>query len=120
MIAQTDFDLNEDMIYLIETLKVEGYWSSKTFTLTLQNKDIPLLTHIEEIVKNLKLNFYKRILLKIRVDDNTKKEDISLNWKNKKVNFHIEKNALPLYEKQSFERDKSVTHFQMVYCMTWC
>ena len=93
MIAQTDFDLNEDMIYLIETLKVEGYWSSKTFTLTLQNKDIPLLTHIEEIVKNLKLNFYKRILLKIRVDDNTKKEDISLNWKNKKVNFHIEKNA---------------------------
>ena len=34
--------------------------------------------------------------------------------------LHIEKNALPLYEKQSFERDKSVTHFQMVYCMTWC
>jgi len=89
MIAQ--YKLDEKMIYLIETLKVEGYWSSKSFTLTLQNKDIPLLNHIENIVKTLGINISKRLLLKIRLKDNTKKEEIKLIWKNKELNFHIEK-----------------------------
>ena len=85
------FELNEDMIYLIETLKVEGYWSKKAFSLCLQNKDIPLLNNIERIVKELGLNISKRILLKIRLRDNTKKEGVELYWKDKKLNFHIEK-----------------------------
>lgn len=86
-----DFELNEDMIYLIETLKVEGYWSRKSFTLSLQNKDIHLLNHIEGIVKNLGINISKRLLLKIRLGDNAKKEEVKLIWKNKNLNFHIEK-----------------------------
>jgi len=91
MIARYDFELNKEMIYLVETLKVEGYWSSKSFTLTLQNKDILLLNRIEEIVKNLGLNISKRLLLKIRLKDNTQKEEIKLIWKNRNLNFHIEK-----------------------------
>ncbi|MAH03166.1 hypothetical protein CMI39_00045 [Candidatus Pacearchaeota archaeon] len=91
MTAQRDFELNVDMFYLIETLKVESYWSKDNFTLTLQNKDIPLLNNIERIVKNLGLNISKRILLKIRLKENTKKEEVKLYWKNKKLNFHIEK-----------------------------
>jgi len=91
MIAQSYFELNEDMLYLIETLKVESYWSRKNFTLTLQNKDVSLLNNIERIVKNLGLNISKRILLKIRLNDNTKKEEVELIWGGKKLNFHIEK-----------------------------
>jgi len=91
MIAKYNFELNENMIYLIETLKVEGYWSRKSFTLSLQNKDIPLLNHIENIVKNLGINISKRLLLKIRLKDNTRKEEVKLIWKNKNLNFHIEK-----------------------------
>lgn len=91
MITHYSFELNKEMIYLIETLKVEGYWSSKAFTLTLQNKDIPLLNHIEKIVNDLKINVGKRLLLKIRLEDNTKKEYVSLIWKNKKLSFHLEK-----------------------------
>ncbi len=91
MIAKYNFELNEDMIYLVETLKVEGYWSRKSFTLTLQNKDIPLLNNIERIVKNLKLKINKRLLLKIRLEDNTKKENIKLIYDNKELSFHIEK-----------------------------
>ncbi|MBR9706063.1 hypothetical protein GOV14_03450 [Candidatus Pacearchaeota archaeon] len=91
MIAQYDFELNEDIFYLIETLKVESYWSKDNFTLTLQNKDIPLLNHIEKIVSNLNINIGKRLLLKIRLPENTKKEDIQLILGDKKLNFHIER-----------------------------
>ncbi|MCX6751045.1 MAG: LAGLIDADG family homing endonuclease, partial [Candidatus Pacearchaeota archaeon] len=91
MIAKYNFELNEDMIYLIETLKVEGYWSKSCFTLTLQNKDIPLINHVEEILKELNIEPGKRILLKIKLKDNTKKEKVDLIWDEKKLNFHIEK-----------------------------
>ena len=96
MIAQDNFTLDEDMIYLIETLKVESYWSKDNFTLTLQNKDIHLLNNIERIVKNLNINVGKRLLLKIRLSDNTKKEDIELYWKGKKINFHIERSPFDI------------------------
>ena len=92
MIAHSYFKLNEDLIYLAEALKVEGYWSSKSFSLALQNKDIPFLNHIEKIVENLSIKISKRILLKIKLKDNTKKEDVELYWNEKKLNFHIEKN----------------------------
>lgn len=96
MIAQYDFKLNKDMFYLIETLKVESYWSKDNFTLTLQNKDIPLLNHIEKIVNNLNMNISKRLLLKVRLPDNTKKEEIQLIYNNKKLNFHIEKSPFDI------------------------
>lgn len=91
MISQIDFKLNDEMIYLIETLKVESYWNLKNFTLTLQNKDIPFLNYIEGIVNNLEINISKRLLLKIRLENNTKKENIKIINKNKELNFHIEK-----------------------------
>jgi len=91
MVAQYDFELNKEMIYLIETLKVESYWNLKNFALTLQNKDVPFLNYIENIVKNLEINISKRLLLKIRLKDNTSKEEVKLIWKNKELNFHIEK-----------------------------
>jgi len=91
MIAQYDFELNKEMIYLIETLKVESYWNLKNFTLTLQNKDIPLLNYIEKIVYNLGINIGKRLLLKIKLKEKTKKEDIKITNGNKELNFHIEK-----------------------------
>jgi hypothetical protein len=91
MIANYDFELNKEMMYLIETLKVESYWSKKNFTITLQNKDAPFLNHIEKIVNSLGIRVSKRILLKIRLEDNTQKEAIGLYNKNKKLNFHIEK-----------------------------
>lgn len=89
MIAK--FKLDKDMIYLIETLKVEGYWSKKHFTLTLQNKDMELLNNIERIVRNLGINISKRLLLKVRAEDNAKKEQIRLIYHNKDLNFHIER-----------------------------
>jgi len=91
MITKYNFELNKEMMYLIETLKVESYWSKKNFTITLQNKDIPLLNYIEEIVNNLGIRVSKRILLKIRLEDNTQKESVELYDKNKKLNFHIGK-----------------------------
>jgi len=87
LIAQYDFKLNENMFYLIETLKVESYWSKNNFTLTLQNKNIPLLNHIEKIVSNLNLKISKRLLLKIRLPDNTKKEEVQLIHNNKKLTY---------------------------------
>ena len=91
MIAQEKIKINKDTVYLIEALKVEGYWSSNNFTLTIQNKNIPLLNHIEEIIEKLGINVGKRILLKIRLDDNTLKEDIKILFNNEELSFHIEK-----------------------------
>lgn len=91
MIAHLGFEMNNEMIYLIETLKVESYWSLKNFTLTLQNKDIRLLNNIEKIVNSLGIKVGKRVLLKVRLENNTQKEEIKLIWKNRELNFHIEK-----------------------------
>jgi len=92
MIANYDLTLDEDMLYLIETLKVEAYWSTKSYTLTLQNKNIPLLNHIEEILKKKRIIIpSKRILLKVRVPDETQKEEIKILDEKKELNFHIEK-----------------------------
>lgn len=92
MIAKYNLTLDEDMLYLIETLKVEGYWSTKNYTLTLQNKNVPLLNHIEEILKKKGLIVpSKRILLKIRLEDETKKEEIKIIENEQELAFHIEK-----------------------------
>ena len=92
MIAQlSSIPINLETIYLIEALKVEAYWNRKNFTLTIQNKDIPFLNKIEEIVSKLGINVSKRILLKIRLKDKSKKQDVKIIEDNKKLNFHIEK-----------------------------
>ncbi|MFH1311351.1 MAG: LAGLIDADG family homing endonuclease [Nanoarchaeota archaeon] len=84
--------INEDTIYLMEAMKVEGYWKTCSYTLTIQNKDLPLLNHIEKIAKELGTKPAKRILLKIRLENETPKEDVRLLIDNKEINFHIEKN----------------------------
>ena len=83
--------INEETIYLMEAMKVEGYWKTKSYTLTIQNKDLPLLNHIEKIAMSLGVKPSKRILLKIRLDDETPKEDVKIKTDNLEVNFHIEK-----------------------------
>lgn len=104
MIAKYNLTLDEDMLYLIETLKVEGYWSTKNYTLTLQNKNIPLLNHIEEILKKRGLVIpSKRILLKIRLEDETHKEDIKILDEDKELNFHLEKSPF------DYKKVKAVT-----------
>jgi len=91
MIAKYNLTLDEDMLYLIETLKVEGYWSTKSYTLTLQNKNIPLLNRIEEILKKRGLIVpSKRILLKIKLEDETKKEELKILNEDRELNFHME------------------------------
>jgi len=72
-------------------MRVEGYWSTKTFTLTLQNKNLPFLRHIESIINNLKMPVYKRILFKIKVEDDFEKEEVKLLNKNKIFHAYIEK-----------------------------
>lgn len=91
MIAKYNFELNEDMIYLIESLKVEGYWSKKSFTISLQNKDLSFLNNIERIIKNLGMKVHKRLLLKIKLENKSIKENVKLIYLNKEQNFHIEK-----------------------------
>ena len=91
MIAQKyGFKLSSDFIYLIEAIKVEGYWSYKNFTLTIQNKNLPFLRRIEKIVKSLGIKPYKRILIKIKPDVDFNKEDVVLT-NDVTLNFHLEK-----------------------------
>jgi len=84
------FKLTPEFIYLIEAIKVEGYWSQKNYTLTIQNKNLPFLRRIETLVKDLDIKPSKRILLKIKPNKDFTKEDVKLQ--NKSIlNFHIEK-----------------------------
>ena len=59
-----NYKLTPELIYLIETLKVEGYWSCKHYTACIQNKNIPFLNYLEEILRELDLKIYKRILMR--------------------------------------------------------
>ena len=91
MIAQKyGFKLSPDFIYLIEVIKVEGYWSYKNFTIAIQNKNLPFLKRIEKIVRDLGIKSSKRILLKIKPNEDFSKEDATL-FNDFILNFHIEK-----------------------------
>jgi len=85
------FTLNPEFIYLIEAIKVEAYWSPKNYSLSIQNKNLPFLKRIEKIVKKLGISPYKRILIKIKVNEDIIKKDIILLHNNSNLNFHIEK-----------------------------
>jgi len=91
MIANYKIDINENTAYLLEVLKVESYYNRKNFTLSLQNKDINFLSRIEDIVRALEMNISERLLIKIRLPNETKKEDVKIFCNGKELSFHIEK-----------------------------
>ncbi len=86
-----EIELTEKTSYLLEVLKVEGYYNFNNNSLSLQNKNLPFLRRIEEIVTELGMNISKRLLIKIRLPDKTKKEDVKIYEKDKEINFHMEK-----------------------------
>lgn len=88
-----DFKLTPDLIYLIETIKVEGYWSLENFSLCIQNKNLAFLKRIEDIIrKEIGCNITKLITVKIKPNDqNFVKEDISVFNGEKSLKFHLEK-----------------------------
>ena len=88
--------LNTDILYLIEALKVEGYWSLKHMEGAIQNKDLALLRYIERILKDLNIRSKKRILVKIR--DNDFRKISIINENEKEIRFWWEKS--PLSNKQ--------------------
>lgn len=88
--------INEETIYLMEAMKVEGYWKTKSYTLTFQNKNLPLLNHIEKIAKKLGTKPSRRILLKIRLDEETQKEEVKLKANDIEIKFHIEKSPFDI------------------------
>lgn len=82
---------DSDLIYLLEALKVEGYWSLKNMDASIQNKNILFLKHIERILKKYNINFSKRLLIKIKPkNQNFSKKDIRLITGNKEIKLHIE------------------------------
>lgn len=92
IIAQKyNLNLTPELVYLIEALKVEGYWSLKFFTLTIQNKNLPFLEYIKSIIEGLGLNMSQRILIKIKPLQDFTKGEIYLECNHKTLNFHIEK-----------------------------
>ena len=86
-----DFELNPDLVYLIESLKVEGYWNPSQYTATICNKNLPFLKRLESIIKRIGIKPYKRILIKVKLNDGSlSKKDITFMNESKKLNFHIE------------------------------
>jgi len=86
-----EIKINEKTAYLLETLKVEAHYNFNNNALSLQNKNLPFLQRIENIVSELGMNISKRLLIKIRLPNKTKKEEIKIEESDKEVNFHIEK-----------------------------
>ncbi len=80
------FKLTPELTYLIESMKVEGYWSYKHGAAALQNKDYSYIRKLETILKDLQINTYKRILLKIK----TKELDREITIKDKNLTNHVE------------------------------
>ena len=58
--------ITPEMMYLIEALKVEGYWSIKHRGGEIQNKNVPLISYFEKILSDFKVKTSKRILMKIK------------------------------------------------------
>lgn len=85
------FTFTPKLIYLIESLKVEGWWSLKHPSLCIQNKNLPFLRQIATIVEDLGIPMHKRMLIKMKFpEQEAKKEEISLTMDSKLLNFHLE------------------------------
>ena len=116
-----NLELNPDLIYLIEALKVEGYWSMKHREGSIQNKNLPFLKEIERILKDIGLNIKKRILIKIRMPEKLNKKEIRVCNKNKELKFHIEKSPFSKSKKVVFilpyEKEYNLTLNSMPICL---
>lgn len=91
MQKEVNFKLDSNLIYLVEALKVEGYWSLKGREGSIQNKNLPLLRRLEEIFNKFNIKVGKRILIKIKLDAPFLNDEIKIKFNSKEINFHIEK-----------------------------
>ena len=71
-------------------MKVEGYWSLKNREASIQNKNIPFLNRLEEILRNNKINVIRRLLIKIKVPNSLSMNDIKTLKGFKEIKFHFE------------------------------
>lgn len=99
--------VDPDFFYLLEALRVEGYWSTKYREAAIDNKNIPLLKNIQRILNKNKINYTKRFIIKIRLPNKRiKKKDIKIFFKNMEIGSHIEKSP--------FDKKKKIV-FQLPY-----
>jgi hypothetical protein len=87
------YKLTPELCYLIEAMKVEGYWSLKHRDATIQNKDLNFLREIEQILAKLNVKYSKRALIKAKIDAKLDKNEIKVFSKGKLITFHMEKNV---------------------------
>lgn len=98
------YELTPELIYLIETLKIEGYWSVKHRDCTIQNKDLEFLRKIEDILNKYKIKLSKQIYVKIKLPDSEiPKNTIVVKKGGKELTFHIEKSPFDGSKKVSFK-----------------
>lgn len=74
---------------LIEALKVEGYWKNGYGSICNSNK--PLIDYIQRLLENLGIHVTRSLVLKVKVDPNTEKNEIEVLKNSKPVKFHIQK-----------------------------
>jgi len=86
------FEITPELAYLIEALKVEGYWTTEHRRGEIQNKNLALLFYIEDLLKRVGVNTKKSLLIKIKPKwQNFKSEDIQIiDKQGKQLRFHIE------------------------------
>jgi hypothetical protein len=83
---------NADFFYLLEALKVEGYWSTKHREALIDNKNLPFMRNIERILKDIGISCTKRFIIKIQPEDQDfKKRDIKVIFKEVEIGFHLER-----------------------------
>lgn len=108
------FEINENFFYLLESMKVEGYWSVKRREATIQNKNIHLIKRIEKVLKENKIKFRRRLLIKIKPKrQRFSKSKVRVIQNGKEIRFHIERSPfdgskkivfkLPYKKKQKFK-----------------
>lgn len=79
-----------ELIYLIEAMKTDGYWSIERREGSIQNKNLPFLAHIEDILKKHKINYQKRLLVKVKIQ-NFQREKVFVFQNKKEIKYHMEK-----------------------------
>lgn len=83
--------ITPEMMYFIEALKVEGYWSIDHHSGEIQNKNVPLILYFEKILSDFKVKTSKRILMKIKpTNQDFCKKDIKVLLGMKEIGFHFE------------------------------
>lgn len=94
------YNLTPELIYLIECMKVEGYWSPNHRDASIQNKNIPFLECIKQILQKHGVEPKERVYIKIKSPlSNPSKNNIFLYYKSKPVKFHLEKSPFSKFQK---------------------